>query len=336
VARSGRAIRTSIKRGLLALAAALVAFLVCEGAARLVLPAWKPPPASGVPFFRPDPRLGWALREGWTGEFPLPHRTTHVAISEQGFRDAARAPHPPSGKNRVLVLGDSFGFGFGVEHEETFERRLETLRPDLEVVNAAVPGYGTDQELLLLEERGLALRPDLVLVLFHPNDLLNNEWPRQYGYPKPVFRVDGDGLRLDNVPVPGGRAYRLLLRTVRSSFLLNRLWLLTIEPTQNMHESPRLAWDVTERLLVRLRDESSKAGAHFVVVTFPWIDDRTNAALVRVNAFLAKDGLPHVDLGPDVVANENLERSTEHWTPAGHEAVARILARELGPSLEGR
>jgi hypothetical protein len=289
-----------------------------------------------VPFFRPDPRLGWALREGWKGPFALPHRTTRVEISPQGLRDVVRPPHAAPGKKRVLVLGDSFGFGFGVEREETFESRLESLLPSTEVVNASVPGYGTDQELLLLEERGLALHPDLVLVLFHPNDLLNNEWPRQYGYPKPVFRAEGTGLRLENVPVPGGRLYRLLLRVVRSSYLLNRLWLLGIEPTQNMHESPRLAWDVTERLLLRVRDESVKAGARFVVVTFPWLDEKTNAALARVNAFIAKDGLPHVDLGLEVVAGDRLERTTEHWTPAGHEAVAAILARALPPILEGR
>src|SRR5262249_6926635 len=160
------------------------------------------------------------------------------------------------------------------------------------------------QELLLLEERGLALHPDLVLVLFHPNDLLNNEWPRQYGYPKPVFRTEGSGLRLENVPVPGGLGYRLLLRVARSSWLLNRAWLLSIEPTQNMHDSKRLAWDVTERLLVRIRDVSAKGGARFVVVTFPWIDDKTNAALTRVRGMIDKDALPHVDLGPAATSPE--------------------------------
>lgn len=316
-----------------------VVFVVAGGLAelsvRLLRPEWRPPPARGVPFLRPDSRLGWRLREGWQGPFALPHRTIQVVISEQGLRDESYSPTPAPGRRRVLLLGDSFAWGFGVEKQEMFEKLLEDRFPDMDVVNAAVPGYGTDQELLLLEEQGLGFHPNLVLLLFHPNDLLNNTWPRQYGYPKPVLRLDGNGLRLESVPVPGGRLSELGMRTLRRSSILHELWRRAMEPTQDLHASPTLAWDVTERLLVRMRDVSAKNGARFAVITFPWIDDATNRLLVRVRELLDRNQLTHIDLGPALSGRiaALLDPPTQHWTPEGHRVVADALAPALSDLL---
>ncbi|MCM3878316.1 MAG: SGNH/GDSL hydrolase family protein [Thermoanaerobaculia bacterium] len=313
----------------------VVAGSVAEFSVRLLRPEWRPPPARGVPFLRPDPRLGWRLREGWQGPFALPHRSTQVVISEQGLRDESYAPHPAPGRRRVLLLGDSFAWGFGVEKQETFEKLLEDRLGDVDVVNGAVPGFGTDQELLLLEEQGLGFHPNLVLLLFHANDLLNNTWPRQYGYSKPVFRMEGSGLRLENVPVPGGRLYELGMRTLRRSFILHELWRRTMEPTQDLHASPKLAWDVTERLLVRMRDTSTKNGARFAVITFPWVDDATNRLLARVREIIDRNRLTHIDLGPAFSGRISalLDPVTQHWTPEGHRAVADALAPALSDLL---
>jgi lysophospholipase L1-like esterase len=86
-------------------------------------------------------------------------------------------PKPP-GVRRVLVLGDSFTFAGKVALEQSFPKRLEerlrqaTHGGKYEVLNLAVPGYNTRQQALLLEERGLAFEPDLVIVAFVLNDAL--------------------------------------------------------------------------------------------------------------------------------------------------------------------
>jgi lysophospholipase L1-like esterase len=266
----------------------------------------------------------------------LPHRTTRVEISSQGLRDDEVPPSPRPGRRRTLLVGDSFAWGFGVERDEMFDRILEERNPGLETVNESVPGYGTDQELLLLEAQGVRFHPALVLLVFHPNDLLNNTWPRQYGYAKPVFRVDGEGLRLENVPVPGGRLRELGTGVLRRSFLLHRLWTAIVEPTQDLHASGSLAWDVTERLLLRMKETSEKHGARFAVVTFPWVDDATNRLLDRVKAIIARDRIAHVDLGPALPGRMEslLDPATQHLTPEGHRAVAAALAPALPPLFE--
>src|SRR5262249_55017072 len=82
---------------------------------------------------------------------------------------------------RVLVVGDSYAFGFGVEAEECFakvaERELrKRFGPDLEVVNAGVNAYGTLEEVEMLKRMGPRFHPAvIVLAFFEGNDVRNAE-----------------------------------------------------------------------------------------------------------------------------------------------------------------
>ena len=98
-----------------------------------------------------------------------------IAVNALGLRGPERRVSKPPGTRRILLLGDSFAFGWGVEQEETFGARLERqLAPrggPVEVWSAAVPGWSTDQQYLYLRLRGLVLEPDLVLLAVGENDL---------------------------------------------------------------------------------------------------------------------------------------------------------------------
>jgi lysophospholipase L1-like esterase len=179
-------------RGLLRnLAAALlsvaVALAVGEGwmrllAARSEAVLWSGERKALFNPYRPDARLGWALRPGWTARDEAPDYRITVRTNALGLRGPEAAPLPPAGVQRVLVLGDSFAFGYGVEDEESFPRRLEARwRAEgraVEVLNAAVPGYSADHHLVVLRERGFALAPDLVLVALCENDVDDLGWSR--------------------------------------------------------------------------------------------------------------------------------------------------------------
>ncbi len=94
-----------------------------------------------------------------------------------GLRGPEIEPAKPAGTFRILVLGDSVAFGWGVDDDVTFLRRWEAElngRGDgrrYEVVNTGHPMYDTTQEAALLREEGLALRPDLVLLVYVVNDV---------------------------------------------------------------------------------------------------------------------------------------------------------------------
>ena len=72
----------------------------------------------------------------------------------------------------------------------------------MEVINAGTGGYSTDQELLWFTTEGIKYRPDLTVLLVCYNDVLFNAVDRYWRGYKPLFRIDGDTLKLTNVPVP--------------------------------------------------------------------------------------------------------------------------------------
>jgi len=154
-------------------AAALVAGAAIEVWVRV---AWDP--HKGRPgFFLYDPIRGERLAPRYTGWFAgVPVHINRLELRDPREYTLAKRPNT----FRILVLGDSVTFGHGSVYEHTYpylmEQRLKTWRPevDWQVWNAAVPGYNTSQELAHLEEVGPSFAPDLVIVGFFENDLIDN------------------------------------------------------------------------------------------------------------------------------------------------------------------
>jgi lysophospholipase L1-like esterase len=159
----------------------VVALIVCEFSVRVyrgvpLLPIVPPEPyIDNAVLYRPSPRRLYELRPGV--DALVGRKAIHIHINAAGQRDDRDLPtEKATGVFRVVVLGDSFTFGGKVPLEQTFsaglERALGALDPSrrYEVVNLAVPGYNTEQEMLALKEAGLAYHPDLVIVNYVLND----------------------------------------------------------------------------------------------------------------------------------------------------------------------
>ncbi|HEY8152622.1 MAG TPA: hypothetical protein VII72_00695 [Myxococcota bacterium] len=150
-----------------------------------------------------DPQLGWMGKPGIDAPFHYLDCQHRVRQNRHGFRGAEYG-FERSDEPRIVVLGDSFVWGFGVEDDQIFTSVLERESdPPIEVVNLGVSGYGTDQELLLWRSLGRRFRPDGVLLVVCPyTDLWENLSPVAYGYPKPIFHFTKHGHRIGNYPVP--------------------------------------------------------------------------------------------------------------------------------------
>lgn len=94
-----------------------------------------------------------------------------------GLRGPEIAVPKPADTFRILVLGDSVAFGWGVDDEVTFLRRWEAqlnARGDgrrYQVVNTGHLLFDTTQEAALLRDFGLGLQPDAVLLVYVVNDV---------------------------------------------------------------------------------------------------------------------------------------------------------------------
>jgi hypothetical protein len=100
-------------------------------------------------------------------------------INAQGFRaDKNDDYEKPPGCQRVLCLGDSQTEGFECRQEHTvsaiIERYFAVRRKCVEAINTGVSGFGTAEELVLLENEGVKFHPDFVVLVFFGNDLEDN------------------------------------------------------------------------------------------------------------------------------------------------------------------
>jgi lysophospholipase L1-like esterase len=134
--------------------------------------------------YRSDGVLGYAHRLDWETVHETEEFRVTVHTNGLGLRGAPAEARKAPGTYRVLLLGDSFAFGFGVEDDATFAAVLQrTLAPPdgferVEVLNAGVAGWSADQYLLFLESRGFAWKPDLVLLAETENDPADLAWNR--------------------------------------------------------------------------------------------------------------------------------------------------------------
>lgn len=186
----------------------LLSAALLEGGARVYV-ALEPETTVGEQnvYGRFDPLLGWTNRPGSSVRYRRREYQTEVQINALGFRDVDRTEAPSPDVLRIVALGDSFVEAFTVERDEGVTRRLESRLGasgcPVEVVNAGVHGYSTDQEALWFQERGAALRPRAVLLFFFYNDIINNVRDNYWGLRKPVVQVRAGRVEPVNTPLPG-------------------------------------------------------------------------------------------------------------------------------------
>ena len=299
-------------------------------------------------------------RFGWLG-IPgrrVRHRTTEfdveLAIDDAGLRGSAVG----SGRRRVCLLGDSFAFGHGVEQHERLGDRLSALEPELTVHTVALPGLGTDQQLLLYRElEGPHAEAELVILLYFLDGVARNGARSRHGLAKPWFELEGGELVLRGIPVPdlSGESpppsseagslttLRTWLRRHSALHRLLRRQLVTHAPTlvggaedpypEYTNGAP--AWSRTVALFEALRDAAAERGARLGLVVVPglWhlVEGRTQAHQEAVLEACEQLGIPALDLTP-VLAGSSGEGGRDayfpsdgHWRPQGHERAAQAI-----------
>jgi len=123
--------------------------------------------------YKKDSDLFWRFRENITTRSKQFSYLTYN-INSSGFR----GPEIEKEKKgfRVLALGNSCTFGWGVEHEHTWVRQLDKIldnrlsNDNYEVINAGVPGYSSHQGKIAFAKKLVDIKPDMVLIMFGWND----------------------------------------------------------------------------------------------------------------------------------------------------------------------
>jgi hypothetical protein len=127
-----------------------------------------------------DPELTYLLRPGRCS-FDNVEFTTELRINRAGLRDEDSALEAPD----VIVLGDSYAMGWGVQQEETLSYVLARVS-GLKVLNAGISSYGTVRELKLLDRLDTS-RLKVLVVQYNETDLVENLAFRDHGGAVPIL-----------------------------------------------------------------------------------------------------------------------------------------------------
>lgn len=153
----------------------ILVFALVEASIRIFTPA----PILYEKRIMQNETLGWVnkpnLNQVLRGENGYIMREKHDSL---GLRSEYNLSNTKKTKKRVLVLGDSFVYGVGLNTTESMPYFLQQeLGNEFEVLNGGVSAYSTWQEFLWLKEIKQVVQPDFVLLGIYSNDLKENIFP---------------------------------------------------------------------------------------------------------------------------------------------------------------
>lgn len=337
-----------IRNVLLAGASTAFALGIGEVAVRLVRPQIFPVHPAGM--YVLDDAVGYALRPGFRGTLERAEFAAVFTTDERGLRTTT--PRPADPRLRILAIGDSQTFGFGVADSSTYASRLALLLgergvEDAEVMNAGVPGYGTADQRSFLRARGAALAPDIVLLQFLPvNDFAESRTPAAQW----AALDDGMLAHRDPASEPLSAFARLRGWQKRNSHLAtlvseNLGWLamragwmpdrggllgenFTAQDAERVQRLIAEIATIADGLGARLLVLYTTSKAHVIGDAYVEPPSRT---VIETAAEAA--GIPWLDVTPALRdRDDRLElffRLDGHWSAAGHRAIAEIVAAEL-------
>jgi hypothetical protein len=332
---------------------------------------------AALPIFVDDPDSGWATKPGLSFRQHTPEFSVDLFTNSRGFRTSKEHEEYATGRDearyRILLLGPSFAFGWGVNYEETFAALLPQMLTQrgfgdgrkLELINRGVPALPPDFNLKWLKHVGTAYAPDLVIQFMYGTLEFN---------PSPSMRVE-DGYLVD----PNATFFQRATALAKNSAIVFYGWTIVTKMRGSSppgvvggkiagagrEMTPAEAFDpksprVTSSMAFYddLRSTVESHGARLLVVYFPlsfvihpqdmarWrhlgvMDVATQVAFEKAFAgYLNENGVACLDATEDLVGEAR--RSSHrmyywldiHWTAEGNRVVAQSVATWLAARPE--
>jgi hypothetical protein len=287
-----------------------------------------------------------------------PEITVEMRINSQGIRsDRDFSLKKPADIYRIVLLGDSFFMGYEVDLEDSIasllEKNMISQGVNAEVVNLAVSGFGTAENLIALRERASLYQPDLIVMQWHDTDDEDNIRSN-------LFSVEDGHLREKNPHyLPGIQTRDKLMKMPGYEWLINNSHLYSIvrkklsarikklllkqrkpsntkEISQVKTGQRRDLDKLDELLILAVKTEAEQQGSELVLFDVPRRVSRT-----EFNSSFSK--LDLVQLGDTVLispidlftskSSEDIKLYTEkghgHWTELGNRLAASLLTEKV-------
>jgi len=320
-------------------------------AAELVMRSFAPYFTMGS-YIEEHSELGYTLKKNarsqyfWRGVF------TSLRTNSQGLRqDDDVSPIKAPNEFRLLALGDSFTFGWGVDVEQTYLHLLK-LRAQramqhkkVTFLNAGFGGYGTQEMLAYLQYYGFDFDPDYVVVFMGPNDIYDN-------VRSDLYKISDDGTLIrnlnpkknkilhDSLAVGWLRFHSVLYQIYRTP-ILNLMvpirkqvssWLRPENrPSKDILEKNVHRTRLTQSLLLKMKNLCNEQGIPFTVATVGIEHPTLRRFFKNSKKWFAEAGIDFIRVKAIVLeersrqGNQLIIADDEHYNPQGHKVFTKYF-----------
>lgn len=307
----------------------LLSLLIGEGIFRYVIkipvPIYPPVTWHYPELYQQNDAYGYSLKPSMTTTYWYPQnnpRELTVHSNSYGFR-SNRELSKTSDKIEILVLGDSFVFGEGVEEDERFTNILERLQPNWQVDNLGMTGWGPDLMLMALEKVGLSVNPDAVVLCIYTHDFRRiRPYYAGIGFKIPRYKLKSGKLTRTSYPKQPVREKLYLVQAIRNAY-----WTYT-----------NATYSLMEVILNRFIELSSVCQFKPILIFLPGRGDTKIDKERRfwLSDYAQRKAISFLDLTDTIHSkkrNEVFITNNPHLNPTGHHLVAlelrQFLAREI-------
>lgn len=260
-------------------------------------------------------------------------------VNHAGYRgpyiDAAQIQD----KKRIVVLGDSYSFGTGVQDGEQYPSVLQqALGSSYAVINLGNPAWTLTQQIKRFYETGKAYKPDLVILQFFENDpdeLLKDQ-VTQVENGKLVFR-DTDN-RMQWIKKWMSKSW--LQKSQLYNFVRQSIYLF-----MNKRKIEKLKKELSEQgvetegnigetkyceLLVPFARDLKASGIRFAMIAVNHSLDNYPKTKECINGLEAEGSLEFIDVLPWFDGMKNFASPEGHyWGTQAHKIVGENLAEKI-------
>ena len=260
--------------------------------------------------------------------YHFPNREGHyygvsIKTNSLGLRDFEYSIEKPENVKRIIFLGDSFTFGWGVPIDSLYSKQVEKMLNGkdgkVEVINMGVGNYNSIMEVELFKLKGLELDPDMVVLMYFINDT------------EPVPQIKS---RVE---------YYLLRHSYFMAFLFDRLvkikthfdkdfeWSKYYRSLYSDENAENMA--ATKKAIEELIKICSKNDIKLLIVNIPELrslkDYQFSEATEYIQSLAEEQKVPFLDLLPALVGHEEESLWVSPEDPHASELANGIIAAEI-------
>lgn len=303
------------------------------------------PQQEAIKWFELNDKYGYVLKSNFYQEYHFVDTSISMIVKTNSFGHRYSEYNNANLQNKairkVLILGDSFGFGYGLNTQDTFPFILDSLlsasSKNFMIINSSVDGWGTIQETKYARDHLNIFNPDVIVLTFCGNDPDDDHiYEKNLSDPvKGPFYFPGKIFIKENLHV-----YRFIVKKyhiVAHIFQLKRKSKhinLNKDNTFDLQSASIISeadWNKTlSRILNFYHDfkEFNPKGIMLIQATAPWNNNiREHLKIISNN-----NDLHYVDLYEDTIIIPELERRLKydgHWSKKIHQISAEELAKYI-------